>query len=92
MRDYLFYTRLSFEPHSRFPRREEVDRANSGRLSGLQTEAMTYTAQDGGPLALTDSGKKMLSNFMAPEVLTLRKDAQVGSLSINLDISFTLPY
>lgn len=64
-------------PTELFPRREEVDRANSGRLSGLQTEAMTYTAQDGGPLALTDSGKKMLSNFMAPEVLTLRKDAQV---------------
>ncbi|KAK0202681.1 hypothetical protein DFS33DRAFT_920661 [Desarmillaria ectypa] len=34
----------------------------------------------------------MLSNFMAPEMLTLRKDAQVRSLFINLNTSFTPAY
>ncbi|KAG7444885.1 uncharacterized protein BT62DRAFT_196572 [Guyanagaster necrorhizus] len=34
----------------------------------------------------------MLSNFMAPEVLTLRRDAQVGSYFIDLETSVTSPY
>ncbi|KIY71873.1 hypothetical protein CYLTODRAFT_450370 [Cylindrobasidium torrendii FP15055 ss-10] len=66
------------EPTELFPRREDVDRANSDRLRGIEgSESRTYVATDGGPMASLDSGKKLLSNFMSPERLTLRTGAQV---------------
>ena len=39
-----------------------------------------YTASDGGALAGTEQGTKMLLNFMAPQQLTLKIGAQVHLL------------
>lgn len=60
----------------RFPRREDVDRANFSRLQALETETAKYQSTDGGN-ANEASRNKMLSNFMAPPLLTLKVDAQV---------------
>jgi ATP-dependent DNA helicase PIF1 len=67
----------NIEPTSLFPRREDVDRANGTRLAALNTEGWSYVASDGG--ALTDPAQrdKVLSNFMAPQMIELRVDAQV---------------
>lgn len=72
--------KYNFNTFHRFPRREDVDRSNAGRLGGLDTETKVFQAIDGGPLAALDSGKKLLSNFMAPEKLVLRKNAQVSAV------------
>lgn len=61
----------------RFPRREDVERSNSGRMSRLQTQEMPFTASDGGSIQDPNQREKMLSNFMAPQRLVLRVDAQV---------------
>lgn len=63
--------------YSRFPRREDVDRSNSGRMNRLTTEEHKYAAIDGGTITDPKQREKMLSNFMAPAVLTLKVDAQV---------------
>ncbi|KAM6497101.1 hypothetical protein JOM56_007574 [Amanita muscaria] len=60
-----------------FPRREDVDRSNSGRLSRLNTQAEEYAAKDGGSLKDLNQRQKMLANFMAPERIVLRIDSQV---------------
>jgi len=67
---YLFYA-------NRFPRREDVERSNSTRMSRLNTHQMTFKAKDGGSILDMMQKEKMLSNFMAPKILTLRIDAQV---------------
>lgn len=61
----------------RFPRREDVDRANTARMHGLQTTSKSFDARDGGLLPAGPQREKMLANFMAPPVLHLRIDAQV---------------
>lgn len=61
----------------RFPRREDVERSNSGRMARLQTEEMPFTANDGGSIQDPNQREKMLTNFMAPQRLVLRVDAQV---------------
>jgi len=61
----------------RFPRREDVDRSNSGRMSRLQTQSQVYQAKDGGSVQDPKQRQKMLSNFMAAETLSLRIDCQV---------------
>lgn len=61
----------------RFPRREDVERANDTRMRTLNTETHEYTASHGGKLVGTDQGEKLLSNFIAPGKLTLKVGAQV---------------
>jgi ATP-dependent DNA helicase PIF1 len=61
----------------RFPRREDVERSNTIRIRNLQTEEFTYKARDGGTIQDLKQREKMLANFMAPDSLTLRVDAQV---------------
>ena len=62
---------------SSFPRREDVDRSNSGRMHKLSTQQQTYRASDGGSLQDKTQREKVLANFMAPAELTLKVDAQV---------------
>jgi len=61
----------------RFPRREDVDRSNSTRISRLQTQQEIFNATDGGLIIDEAQRQKMLANFMAPQRLALRADAQV---------------
>lgn len=61
----------------RFPRREDVDRSNSTRISRLQTQQEVFTGLDGGLITDETQRQKMLANFMAPQKLSLRVDAQV---------------
>ncbi|PFH51817.1 hypothetical protein AMATHDRAFT_114475, partial [Amanita thiersii Skay4041] len=60
-----------------FPRREDVDRSNTSRMSRLHTQAQVFKAKDAGNLQDQNQRQKMLANFMAPESLTLRIDCQV---------------
>ncbi|KAF8626589.1 hypothetical protein AX15_004789 [Amanita polypyramis BW_CC] len=60
-----------------FPRREDVDRSNSGRISRLQTQTQLYQSKDSGSLRDPKQKQKILANFMAPETLSLRIDCQV---------------
>lgn len=60
-----------------FPRREDVDRSNSTRISRLQTQQEVFTGLDGGLITDETQRQKMLANFMAPQKLSLRVDAQV---------------
>ena len=46
-------------------------------MGDIKAEARAYKAQDGGVLAGTEQGEKMLANFMAPATLTLKIGAQV---------------
>ena len=62
----------------RFPRREDVERANIQRLQALQGEAHTFTAVDGGALTDQQSREKILGNMMAQASLTLKVNCQVS--------------
>lgn len=67
----------SLEATELFPTRVEVDNANSTRLHMLQGAVQLFEARDGG--AITDKAQrdKILQNCMAPEMITLKKGAQV---------------
>ena len=54
-----------------------MDRSNSGRMSRLHTQTEVYQAKDGGSVHDARQRQKMLSNFMAPETVSLRIDCQV---------------
>jgi ATP-dependent DNA helicase PIF1 len=73
------------EPTVLFPRREDVDRANSTKLQELNEDGWTYPATDGGTAEVTQRAK-LLANFMAPESLPLKINAQVMLIK-NLDES-----
>lgn len=60
-----------------FPRRDDVERSNNGRMSHLQTEQKDFVASDGGTITDLGQREKMLANFMAPKKLVLRVGAQV---------------
>jgi len=60
-----------------FPRREDVERSNNTRISRLQTQQERFGALDGGTIRDETQKQKMLANFMAPQTLLLRVDAQV---------------
>lgn len=64
-------------PTELFPRREDVDRSNLQRLRDLDTDGWKYDAQDGGAITDPVQKEKMLANFMAPQSLQLKIDAQV---------------
>lgn len=67
-----------------FPRREDVDRSNSTRMSLLPGgKEHRFQAVDGGAAEPTQR-EKLLSNLMAPIMLTLRKDAQVLLIYLSL--------
>lgn len=85
---YVHFPRqmLSFIMLCRFPRREEVDRSNQGRMSVLNTEQKDFLASDAGTITDAAQREKMLSNFMAPKRLTLRVGAQVMLIK-NMDES-----
>lgn len=74
------------EPTVLFPRREDVDRANSTKLNALNADGYTYPAIDGGAVTDLVQRAKLLSNFMAPDSLQLRLHAQVMLIK-NLDES-----
>jgi ATP-dependent DNA helicase PIF1 len=65
------------EPTELFPRREDVDRSNSGRLNALNTDGWSYVAADGGAVTDPVQREKILSNFMVPQQIMLKIDAQV---------------
>lgn len=73
------------EPTVLFPRREDVDRANSTKLKDLNEDGWTYPAVDGGTAEINQRAK-LLANFMAPESLPLKINAQVMLIK-NLDES-----
>lgn len=60
----------------RFPRREDVERANRERMEKLDGEVHTFASTDGGT-ADPRSRDNILNNFMAPKELKLKVDAQV---------------
>ena len=67
-----------------FPTRAEVDRANQTRMTNLSGSEMVFTAMDSGSQDPV-TRKKTLSNSLAPEVLTVKKGAQVMLIK-NLDL------
>ncbi|KAJ6037123.1 ATP-dependent DNA helicase PIF1 [Penicillium herquei] len=60
-----------------FPTRYEVENANSARMARLSGEMMTFTAVDSGTIQDQQYREKLLSNCMAPQVINLKKGAQV---------------
>ena len=52
-------------------------------MRAIETETHKFTAYDGGPLAGTDAGTKLLSNFMAPGEITLKIGAQVMLIKVS---------
>ncbi|KAJ5745876.1 ATP-dependent DNA helicase PIF1 [Penicillium odoratum] len=60
-----------------FPTRNEVENANSARMSRLSGEMMSFTAVDSGTVTDPQYREKLLSNCMAPPVIHLKKGAQV---------------
>ena len=67
----------SIAPTELFPRREDVDRSNDSRMSNLNTEGWTYSAMDGGTVTDPAQRAKLLSNFLAPDRIMVKEDAQV---------------
>ncbi|CAD6887500.1 unnamed protein product [Tilletia controversa] len=64
------------EPTELFPRREDVEKANTNRLAALDSSTRIYNAIDTGRLA-TEQREKLLGNFIAPKSLSLKINAQV---------------
>lgn len=60
-----------------FPTRAEVDEANMKRMLNIQGETHTYEARDSGTITEKSFRDKLLTNCMAPEVIMLKKGAQV---------------
>jgi ATP-dependent DNA helicase PIF1 len=60
-----------------FPTRVEVDRANNLRMHQLHGDIFAFDARDGGTLTDINQRTKLLSNCIAPEVVQLKKGAQV---------------
>lgn len=63
-------------PAELFATRNEVERANKRRLNALPGEAVSYRAIDSGSLQEPQKSALLL-NFLAPQDLLLKKDAQV---------------
>ena len=66
----------NLEPTELFPKREEVEYANNARMRALPGSIHSFTAEEGGAIT-GPQREKLLSNCMAPQVLELKKDAQV---------------
>lgn len=59
--------------------RSQVEKANNSKLAELEGDATLYESEDGGSLP-PDIRANMLSNFLAPHRLYLKKGAQVMCL------------
>lgn len=60
-----------------FSTRSEVEGANQMRLKRLGGTSVELAAQDGGTIADLEQRNKLLSNCMAPQMISLKKGAQV---------------
>jgi ATP-dependent DNA helicase PIF1 len=69
-----------------FPTRQEVDRANNLRMQQLHGNAFSFEARDGGSVTNKEQRDRLLQSCMVPEVVNLKKGAQV-MLVKNLDDS-----
>ena len=69
-------THDGIEPAELYSTRYEVDNANNTRLNQLQGETQLFRALDSGSLP-PDQKEAILSNFLAPPKLFLKKNAQV---------------
>ncbi|THZ52889.1 hypothetical protein D6C86_10064 [Aureobasidium pullulans] len=69
-----------------FPTRNEVENANQTKMSQLVGEIRTFEARDGGSITDKTFRDKLLANCMAPELITLKKGAQVMLIK-NIDES-----
>ena len=61
----------------RFPTRNEVEAANNARMRNLGGNSWDFRAEDGGQIQDKEQRDKLLSNCMAPPLITLKKGAQV---------------
>lgn len=71
-------------PAELFSTRTEVERANYYRLKNINEPSEIFYASDGGILTNVEQRQRLLSNFMAPEKLELKKGAQVMMIK-NID-------
>ncbi|CCF59823.1 hypothetical protein KAFR_0I00420 [Kazachstania africana CBS 2517] len=71
-------------PAELYSTRNEVDRANSARLTRLPGKVHTFNAIDGGSLEDQELKEKLLQNFLAPKQLHLKVGAQVMMIK-NID-------
>lgn len=60
-----------------FPTRQEVDRANNLRMQQLHGSPFSFEARDGGTITIKEQRDRLLQNCMVPEVVHLKKGAQV---------------
>jgi ATP-dependent DNA helicase PIF1 len=60
-----------------FPTRAEVDRSNNLRMQQLHGDMFSFAARDGGSIVDVNQRNKLLSNCIAPEIVSLKKGAQV---------------
>ena len=60
-----------------FPTRMEVDRANTLRMQQLHGDTFSFEARDGGTITNKEQRDRLLQNCMVPEVVHLKKGAQV---------------
>jgi ATP-dependent DNA helicase PIF1 len=60
-----------------FPTRMEVERANSLRMQQLHGDIFSFEARDGGTVTNKEQRDRLLQNCMVPEVVQLKKGAQV---------------
>lgn len=60
-----------------FPTRMEVDRANNLRMQQLHGDTFSFEARDGGTITNKEQRDRLLQNCMVPEVVHLKKGAQV---------------
>lgn len=67
-----------------YPRREEVDTANSVRLRQLDSEEKHYTAHDSGAITDAQQLQKELSNLLAVPLLHLKVGCQVMLIKVSL--------
>ena len=61
----------------RFPTRVEVENANNLRMRNLGGAVKEFRAVDGGSITDVEQRDRLLSNCMAPPVISLKKGAQV---------------
>ena len=76
------------QPTELFPRRAQVDEANTARMAALPGEELGFTATDfpfyntyGKPIT-KEAASKMLDETLAPRTLTLRVGAQVMLIKV----------
>lgn len=60
-----------------FPTRNEVENSNAMRMRQLVGESRVYEANDSGGSADPTTKAKLLTNMMAPKIITLKKGSQV---------------